>query len=56
MPAEAEYFVFEGPYTQLQVKLDELAGQGYRPILMSSFATGIGIITTVILQHTLVYE
>lgn len=55
MPAKAEYFVFEGQSAQLQVKLNELANEDYRPILMSSVTTNFGIVITVILQRILVY-
>ena len=54
MPKEMEYrgmeyrVVYATEYSQLQTKLDELAPQGFRPILMSSSATGG---TTVILER-----
>jgi len=51
MPQKAEYRVLEGPSAQLEMKLNELAQEGYEPILMSSLTTNYGIVFTVILEH-----
>jgi hypothetical protein len=52
MPGGAQYVVFYGNLGDLRKKLEEMAPQGYRPILMSTLDTSAGVYYTVILEHT----
>ena len=52
MPQTTEYRVTgDTQWEQLQTKLNQLASEGFKPILMSSVTTQLGVITTVVLER-----
>jgi hypothetical protein len=54
MPQRAEYMAIEANNTtDLSKKLNQLATQNWKPILMSTSTSGIVTITHVILEHVM---
>jgi hypothetical protein len=55
MPEGMEYRVIgDSQWEQLENKLNRLAAEGFRPILMSSVTTPTGVKITVILEHAVI--
>ena len=50
MPKKSEFQIISGNQDQVQTHLDQLAGQNWRPILMTATSTPAGITLFVILE------
>jgi hypothetical protein len=50
MPRKSEFQIISGNQDQVQAHLDQLAGQNWRPILMTATNTTAGITLFVILE------
>jgi len=50
MPNKSEFQIISGNQDQVQTHLDQLAGQNWRPILMTAASTPAGITLFVILE------
>jgi hypothetical protein len=50
MPKKSEFQIISGNQNQVQTHLDQMAGQNWRPILMTATSTPTGITLFVILE------
>ena len=54
MPKKSEFQIISGNQDQVQTHLDQLAGQNWRPILMTAASTPAGITLFVMLEGIVV--
>jgi hypothetical protein len=53
MPPRAEYRVISGAPLKIEQDIAPLAAKGFRPILITSSPTNIGIVIVIVMEHVL---